>query len=343
LAQRQKRYRPDAETGEKGDSDMFEKVREAAKRLEGIAHKTPVMTSTLLNERTGNQLFLKCENFQRTGAFKIRGAYNAICLLSPEAKKKGVITFSSGNHAMATALTGRLLNVKVTVVMPADAPAVKMSATKGYGATVITYDRLTGSREEIAKELVGKHGYTLVPPFDSEDIIAGQGTAAKELIESVGELDYVFAPCGGGGLLSGSAISARHLLPSCKVIGVEPEMADDATRSFKSGKLQSIGTTDTVADGLRTPMLGNITFPLIRKYVDDMVTVSEQEIISTMYYLWTRLKIVVEPSGAVGLAAIFHKKLPVTGKKAGFILSGGNVDVRTAPELFAGFIGADLV
>ncbi len=314
---------------------MFDKVLAAARRLEGVAHRTPVMTSRLLNEVTGNEVYLKCENFQRMGAFKFRGGYNAVSALSQAARERGVITFSSGNHAQAVALSGKLLGVATTVIMPSDAPAVKFAATEGYGATVVKYDKETTSRDKLAEEMVARYGYTLIPPYDHEEVVAGQGTAAKELIEDTGSLDYVLAPCGGGGLLSGTAVSAKHLLPACRVIGAEPALADDATRSFKSGELQTVHNPPTVADGLRTPSLGKVTFPLVRRYVDDMVTVSEEEIISTMYYLWTRLKIVVEPSGAVSLAPLFHRKLPIAGKRVGVILSGGNVDVREAGRLFA--------
>lgn len=313
---------------------MFDKVLAAAQRIEGVAHRTPVMTSRLLNEVTGNAVFLKCENFQRMGAFKFRGAYNAVSALSPADRARGVLTYSSGNHAQAIALTGKLLGVATIVIMPSDAPAVKFAATQGYGATVVRYDKETTTREKVAAELTAKYGYTLIPPFDHEEVVAGQGTAAKELIEDIGSLDYVFSPCGGGGLLSGTAVSTKSLLPACRVIGVEPELADDAVRSFKSGELQTVHNPPTIADGLRTPSLGKITFPLVRKYVDDMVTVSEEEIISTMYYLWTRLKIVVEPSGAVSLAPLFHRKLPLAGQRVGVILSGGNVDVREVGKLF---------
>lgn len=315
---------------------MFDKVLAAARRLEGIAHRTPILTSRLLNEVTGNTIYLKCENFQRMGAFKFRGAYNAISALTPAARQRGIITYSSGNHAQAVALTGKLLGVPTTVIMPSDAPSVKFAATKAYGAEVIGYDKEKTSRETVARELVAQHGYTLIPPFDHEEVVAGQGTAAKELIEEVGNLDYVFAPCGGGGLLSGTAVSVKHLSPACRVYGVEPELADDAVRSFKTGVLQSVHNPSTIADGLRTPALGKVTFPLVQKYVDDMITVSEEEIIRTMYYLWTRLKIVVEPSGAVSLAPLLCRKLPIAGRRAGIILSGGNVDVRLAGEIFAG-------
>ncbi|MHC1745794.1 MAG: threo-3-hydroxy-L-aspartate ammonia-lyase [Negativicutes bacterium] len=315
---------------------MFEKILAAAQRLDGIAHKTPVMTSRLLNEKTGNNIFLKCENFQRMGAFKFRGAYNAICCLDAAARKRGVVTFSSGNHAQAIALAGRLMNVATTVIVPQDAPVVKLAAAKEYGATIVLYDRAVMSREKVAQELIAEHGFALIPPFDHEDVIAGQGTAARELIEEVGDIDYLFVQCGGGGLLSGSAVSAKHMLPDCKVYGVEPELADDATRSFKTGVLQSVENPPTIADGLRTASLGKYTFPLIRRYVDDMVTVSDMETLRTMYFLWTRLKIIVEPSGAVSLAPLFARNLPLRGQKIGVILSGGNVDVRQAGQLFDG-------
>lgn len=315
---------------------MYQKILAAAERLAGVAHRTPVLTSRLLDEHTGNRVFLKCENFQRIGAFKFRGAYNAISCLPEEARRRGVVTYSSGNHAQAIALAGKLLGVSTTVVVPSDAPSVKLAACKRYGATIVTYDRKKVAREAVAAELVAKYGLTLIPPYDHEDVVAGQGTAAKELLEDVGELDYLLVPCGGGGLLSGSAVSAKNIVPGCRVIGVEPELADDATRSFKTGVLHEVHDPPTIADGLRTKSLGSVTFPLVRRYVDDMVTVSEEEIVSTMYFLWTRLKIVVEPSGAVGLAPLFHRKLPIEGKRVGVIISGGNVDVRGVSQLFSG-------
>lgn len=314
---------------------LYAGVLSAVERLAGIAHHTPVLTSRSLDEVTGNTVFLKCENFQRMGAFKFRGAYNAISRLAPEAAARGVITFSSGNHAQAVALAGRLLGIKTTVIMPADAPAVKLAATLRYGANVVTYDRGTTNREALTDQLIAEHGYTLVPPFNHPDVIAGQGTAARELIDEVFSLDALLVPCGGGGLLSGCAVYTRHALPACRIIGVEPETADDATRSFKSGTLQTVRNPQTIADGLRTESLGSITFPTIQKNVDDMVTVSDRDIIETMYYLWTRMKIVVEPSGATALAPLFKRKLPLEGKRIGVILSGGNVDVRQAGEFFA--------
>lgn len=305
---------------------MYEKIEEAAKRIAGAAHQTPVITSRLLDECTGNSVYLKCENFQRAGAFKFRGAYNALAKLAPPEKARGVVTYSSGNHAQAIALAGQLLGVPRTVIAPKDAPAVKLQAAESYGAVIVLYDRSKESREEIAQRYVDKEGLKLIPPFDHEDIIAGQGTAAKELIEETGALDYLFVQCGGGGLLSGCAVAAKHLLPACKVYGVEPELADDAVRSFRSGILHRVDNPPTIADGLRTPQLGRLTFPLILRYVDDMISVSEEEIINTMRYLWTRTKIVVEPSGAVSLAPLLHHKLPIKGKRIGVILSGGNVE-----------------
>lgn len=315
---------------------MYREVLAAEKRLAGVAHQTPVLTSSLLNRHTGNEIYLKCENLQRIGAFKFRGAYNAVSCLTDEQKRQGVVTFSSGNHAQATALACQLQGIKAVVIMPVDAPAVKLAATSGYGAEIVTYDKNSESREQIAQELIKKHGYTLIPPFNHPQVIGGQGTAAKELIDEIGALDYLFVQCGGGGLLSGCAVIAKYLLPDCQVIGVEPELGDDATRSFKTGVLQTVHNPATIADGLRTACLGDITFPLIREYVDDMVTVPEQAILDTMYYLWTRLKIIAEPSGAVSLAPLFTKSLPLRNKKIGVIISGGNVDVRLANQFFAG-------
>ena len=315
---------------------LYQGVLDAVDRLAGVAHRTPVLTSRSLDEVTGNTVFLKCENFQRMGAFKFRGAYNAISRLSPELAARGVVTYSSGNHAQAVALAGRLLGIKTAVVMPADAPAVKLSATRKYGADVVTYDRETMNRETMTSQLIAEHGYTLIPPFDHPDVIAGQGTAARELIDEVYSLDMLLVPCGGGGLLSGCAVYTRRTLPACRIIGVEPETADDATRSFRTGTLQKVHNPKTVADGLRTESLGAITFPAIRENVDDMVTVSDADILDTMYYLWTRMKIVVEPSGATALAPLFKGHLPVRGKRVGVVISVGNGDVRLAGELFGG-------
>ena len=313
----------------------YEDVVAAAERIRGVAHWTPVLTSRTLDERLHAAVFLKGENLQRMGAFKFRGAYNAIARLDPEARKRGVLAFSSGNHAQAVALACRLLGIEATVVMPDDAPAAKRGATLGYGARVVSYDRATQDREEVARGLQKEGGATLVPPYDHRDVIAGQGTAAKELIETVGPLDLLLVPCGGGGLLSGSALAAKRLSRGCRVIGVEPERADDATRSFKTGVLHTVNDPQTIADGARTPSLGTLTFPLVREYVDDMVTVSDDDLVHTMRFLWERMKVVVEPTGALGLAAAYRGRVEVAGKRVGAILSGGNVDLTAALALFA--------
>jgi threo-3-hydroxy-L-aspartate ammonia-lyase len=305
----------------------YEDVAAAARRLRGIAHRTPVHTSATVVERTGARVFFKCENLQRMGAFKFRGAYNALACLSADQRARGVLTYSSGNHGQAVALAGRLLGAPTTVVMPADAPAVKIEATRGYGGDVVLYDRRGGpTREEIGARLAAERGLIVIPPFDHPDVVAGQGTAAAELFDEVGPLDLLLAPCGGGGLLSGSGIAARALSPSCRVVGVEPANADDATRSFRTRVLQTVSNPDTIADGVRTPSLGRITFPLVLQYVDDMVTVSEQAIVAATLFLWNRLKLVVEPTGAVAAAALLDGVVLARGQRVGVILSGGNVD-----------------
>ena len=308
-------------------------VHAAAERLRGVAHRTPVHTSRTLDGMTGARVFLKCENFQRGGAFKFRGAYNAISLLSDEERARGVLTFSSGNHAQAVALTGRLLGIPIVVVMPDNAPAAKIAGTRGYGAEVILYDPAGRDRQEIAAELQRERGMAVIPPYDHAGVVAGQGTAALELMEEVGPLDALFVPCGGGGLLSGSALAARDFAPECRVIGVEPELADDATRSFRTGQLATVRNPPTVADGLRTPSLGQITFPLVRANVAQMRTVSEEAIVEAMRFLWTRAKLVVEPSGAVPLAALLGAGDEFRELRVGVILSGGNVDLAAACEL----------
>jgi threo-3-hydroxy-L-aspartate ammonia-lyase len=303
--------------------DLFGKVQDAAGRLRGVSHVTPIMTSRTLNECVGAEVFLKCENFQRIGAFKFRGAFNAMSQLSADERRRGVITFSSGNHAQAVALVGRLLGIATRVVMPMDAPVIKREATEAYGAEVLLYDPKTRSREDIAKELQQQHGYAMIPPFDHIDIVSGQGTAALELCGQAGGLDVLLVPCGGGGLLSGCAIAAKGLNAKCRVIGVEPEVADDAARSFYSGSLQTVHNPPTIADGTRTPSLGKLTFPLVRKFVDGMQTVSEEAIKEAVRVLFYRLKLVVEPSGALGLAR----------GRVGVILSGGNIDGPTMREI----------
>jgi threonine dehydratase len=313
----------------------FARVLEAATRLNGAANVTPVMTSRSLNERVGAEVFLKCENFQRIGAFKFRGAYNAMSRLTPEERARGVLTFSSGNHAQAVALTGRLLGIATTVVMPQDAPVIKREATHAYGARVILYDPRQRSREEIARELQQQQGFSLIPPYDHIDVVAGQGTAALELCRQAAGIDHLLVPCGGGGLLSGCAVAARGMNPNCAVIGVEPELADDATRSFYSGTLQTVNNPATIADGTRTPSLGKITFPLVRAYVKEMRTVSEEAIMEAVRVLFYRLKLVVEPSGALGLAALLSGRVSVQGR-VGVILSGGNIDGPTMTRILAG-------
>jgi threo-3-hydroxy-L-aspartate ammonia-lyase len=307
----------------------------AAQRLAGVAHKTPVMTSQTVNQLTQSQVFFKCENFQRTGSFKFRGAYNALAQLDAEHRSAGVVAFSSGNHAQALALAGKLLDIPVTIVMPDDAPQVKQVATRGYGAEIVFYDRATASREAIAQELATTRNLTLIPPFDYAPVIAGQGTAALELIEEVGTLDALFVCVGGGGLLAGSAIVTRSLLPKCQIIGVEPKNADDATRSFNSGKLQRVENAKTIADGARSPCLGALNFPIILANVDDMITVSDAAIVRSMRYLWERLKIVVEPTGALAATALLEGVIAMPGSRIGVIISGGNVDLQAAAKLFA--------
>jgi threonine dehydratase len=312
---------------------IYADVAAAAGRIAGVAYRTPVMTSRTVDARTGAKVFFKCENFQRMGAFKFRGAYNALSNLEDARRRAGVVAFSSGNHAQAVALAGRLLGIPATIVMPSNAPAVKLDATKGYGAEVVTYDPRTQDREQIAHSLADNRGLTVIPPFDHPHIVAGQGTAAQELIEDVGALDYLLVPCGGGGLISGCAIAANHLSPGIKVVGVEPVAGDDVTRSFKSGTLQSVHNPDTIADGARTSSAGAVTFPLILRHVHEMLTVTDAELARAMFYIWERMKIVVEPTGALGAAALFEGKLGARGKRVGIIVSGGNVDFKSVAKL----------
>ena len=307
---------------------MFEDLLAAQKRLRGVSNVTPVLSSRTVNRLIGAEAFFKCENFQRAGAFKFRGAFNSISQLSDEEKARGVLTYSSGNHAQAVALVGQMLDVQTTIVMPNNAPVTKRTATEEYGATIVEYDPDQADREGLAKQLEAAHGYTLIPPFNHKQVVAGQGTAALELIEEVGELDALLVPCGGGGLLSGSAISAKRMSPNCRVIGIEPEVADDATKSFHTKKLHTVRNPPTIADGTRTTSLGSITFPLVLEYVDDMRTVSEVAIVEAAKFLFYRMKLVVEPSGALGLAALLSRAVEPKGR-VGIILSGGNVDGGT--------------
>lgn len=311
----------------------YEDVADAARRLAGVARRTPVMTSRTLDERLGATLYLKCENLQRMGAFKFRGAYNAIANLTQEERQRGILTYSSGNHGQAVALACRLLGASAVVIMPRNATAVKRCAVEGYGARVVEYDPATQRREDVAEELRKDADPILIPPFNHEHVIAGQGTAARELLDDVKDLDVLLVPCGGGGLLSGSAISAKRLQPECRVIGIEPELGDDATRSFFSGSLQTVQNPPTIADGARTSSLGTLTFPLVRQYVAHMATVSDDQLVEAMRFLWERMKLVVEPTGALGLAGALSGRIDVAGKRVGVILSGGNVDLETALEL----------
>ena len=302
-------------------------VERAAARIAGAAHRTPVMTSRTVDERLGATVFFKCENFQRVGAFKFRGAFNAIAALDEARRREGVVAFSSGNHAQAMALAGRLQNAPVTIVMPSDAPAAKMAATRGYGAEVVVYDRYRDDREVIGRRLAEERGLALIPPYDHADVIAGQGTAAKELIEEVGQLDLLLVCLGGGGLLAGSALSAAALSPGCTIIGVEPEAGNDGQRSFRSGEIVHIDVPRTIADGAQTQHLGHLTFPIIRRLVADIVTVPDAALIAAMRFFAERMRIVVEPTGCLAAAAAFSGAADVRGKRIGVIVSGGNVDM----------------
>jgi threo-3-hydroxy-L-aspartate ammonia-lyase len=305
----------------------FADIESAARQIAGIAHRTSIVTSRTVNARTGAEVFFKCENLQRAGAFKFRGAYNALSRLTPDERRRGVVTFSSGNHAQAIALAGQVLDIPRVIVMPSDAPSVKRHATEGYGGEVVIYDRDREDREAIGRRLASERGLTLVPPFDHAHIIAGQGTAALELLNDVGSLDYLFAPCGGGGLLSGTAIAAATLSPGCRVVGVEPAAGDDAARSFRTKTIQTVDNPQTIADGARTPSIGKLTFALILRHVHDIITVDDAALLRTMFYLWERVKLVVEPTGALGAAAALEGLVDVRGKRVGVVLSGGNVDL----------------
>lgn len=305
----------------------YEDIIQAHQRIAGFALKTPVLTSSTANEQTGAQLFFKCENFQHMGAFKFRGAYNALVKLAPEQQAKGVIAFSSGNHAQAIALSARKLGIRAVIVMPKDAPAAKIAATRGYGGEVVLYDRYLEDREAISRQLAQEQGLTLIPPYDHPDVMAGQGTAAKELFEEVGELDVLLVPLGGGGLLSGCATVAKALYPNCQVIGLEPAAGNDGQQSFRSGKIVKIDTPVTIADGAQTPALGHYTFPVIQERVDNILTATDDQLISAMKFFTSRMKIVVEPTGCLGAAVAFSDELDLRGKRVGVIISGGNVDL----------------
>jgi threonine dehydratase len=316
------------------ESVTFADVEDAAARVAGRAHRTPVATSRTLDARLSCRLFFKCENLQRAGAFKFRGAFNAMSQLDAAARRRGVLAYSSGNHAQAVALAGRELGIATTIIMPSDAPLVKQDATRGYGGDVVLYDRAVITREALAARLGSERGLTIVPPYDHPHIVAGQGTAARELIEEAGPLDLLLVPCGGGGLLSGSAIAAAAMSPACRVVGVEPAAADDAARSFRTGELHTVHNPDTIADGARTPSLGAITFPLIQRYVHDIVTVTDAMLIDTMRVVWERMKLVVEPTGVLGAAAALGDVVEVRDRRVGVILSGGNVELAKVSEWF---------
>ncbi len=313
----------------------YDDVVAASGRLLGHAHRTPVMTSRTANDEFGADVFFKCENLQRTGAFKFRGAFNALSKFDERQRRAGVVTFSSGNHAQAIALSARLLGMPASIVMPEDAPQAKVAATRGYGATIILYDRYRDDREQIGRDLAEKNGLTLIPPYDHPDVMAGQGTAAKELFEEVGPLDALFVCLGGGGLLSGSALSTRALAPHCKLYGVEPEAGNDGQQSFRSGSIVHIATPQTIADGAQTQHLGEHTFPIIRRDVDDVLTVTDPELVDSMRFLATRMKLVVEPTGCLGFAAARAMKDQLRGQRVGILLSGGNVDLARLASLLA--------
>lgn len=311
----------------------YEDVAAAARRIEGHAHRTPVLRSATADARAGAQLFFKCENFQRMGAFKFRGAFNALARFTPGQKRAGVIAFSSGNHAQAIALAARLLEIPAVILMPLDAPRAKLEATRGYGAEVIPFDRYKVDREALTKEIAAQRGMTLVPPFDHPDVIAGQGTAARELIEEAGPLDVLFTPLGGGGLLSGSALAARALAPGCRIYGVEPEAGNDGQQSFRKGEIVEIPVPRTIADGAQTQHLGRCTFGIIRRDVTDVLTATDEQLVACMRFFAERMKMIVEPTGCLGFAGALHGGIDIRGQRVGIVLSGGNVDLARFAQL----------
>lgn len=312
---------------------QFSEVEKAAARIKGVAHRTPVLTSRTADSMARAQLHFKCENFQRIGAFKFRGAYNALSKFSDAQRQAGVVTFSSGNHAQAIALSASLLGMAAAIIMPKDAPALKVAATKGYGAEVILYDRYTENREEIGRRLAQERGMTLIPPYDHPDVICGQGTAVMELIEEVGQLDVLLVCLGGGGLLAGSALAAAAMSPNCRIIGVEPEAGNDGQQSLRSGAVVHIAVPDTIADGAMVTHIGDHNFEVIKREVDDIVTVTDAQLVETMKFFAERMKMIVEPTGCLGAAAALHGVVPVEGKKVGIVISGGNVDLARFARL----------
>jgi threonine dehydratase len=313
----------------------YSDVAAAAQRLQGVAHRTPVATSREADALSGAKVFFKCENLQRVGAFKFRGAYNAVSLIPDAEKSRGVVTHSSGNHAQAIALSAQLAGIPAVIVMPNDAPASKLAATRGYGAEIVIYDRDTENREQIAAAIAQERGMTLIPPYDHPHVVAGQGTAAKELIEDAGPLDYLFVCLGGGGLLSGCAIAAGKLAPDCKVIGVEPEAGNDGQQSFRAKSIVEIAVPATIADGARTTHVGEVNLPIMLSYVHDVITVSDAELVSAMRFFAARMKMVVEPTGCLAAAAVLERKLDISGKRVGVIISGGNVDLAVLAKFLA--------
>ena len=309
-------------------TSTYQDVIAAAERLEGFAHRTPVFTSRTLDAETGAQVFIKCENLQRGGSFKFRGAFNALSQFDAQQRQAGVVAFSSGNHAQGIALAASLLGIPATLVMPTDAPAAKVAATRGYGASVVLYDRFSEDREQIGRTLAAEHGLTLIPPYEHPDVLAGQGTAAKELLEFTGPLDALFVGLGGGGMLSGTALSTRALAPDCLLYGVEPEAGNDGQRSFRSGSIVHIDTPTTIADGAQTQHLGNCTFPIIRDKVNDILTVTDAQLVAEMKFFMQRMKMVVEPTGCLGLAALRQLGERFKGQRVGIIVTGGNVDIE---------------
>jgi threonine dehydratase len=315
------------------DGITLNDIREAARRIAPVAKRTPVMTSRLFNQRAGVEAFFKCENFQTVGAFKIRGAANLIFSLGEAERARGVVAFSSGNHAQATAFAARHVGTPATIVMPTDAPRSKLEATRAYGAHIVHYDRLRDDRAAIGERIARETGAVLVPPFDHPKIIAGQGTAALELLEDQPGLDALVVCVGGGGLLAGCATAAKALRPDIRVFGAVPERANDTWQSLRAGRIIEIPPPDTIADGLRPPAPGKLTFPVIQRLVEDILLVSEEQIRETTKYLMTRMKMVVEPSGAVGAAAVLYGKLPQEIRRPGILVSGGNVDWETLAAL----------
>ena len=313
----------------------FMAVEHAAARLERVAHRTPVLTSTSANELSCAQLYFKCENLQRAGAFKFRGAYNAIAALSSAQRERGVVTYSSGNHAQAIALAGRLQNVSTTIIMPTDAPEIKVRATRGYGGNILTYDRYTENREAIGSRIAAERGLTLIPPYDHPDVIAGQGTAAKELLEETGPLDALFVCLGGGGLLAGSALSCQALAPRCRIIGVEPEAGNDGQQSLRAGHVIEIPVPHSIADGAVVTHVGAYNFPIIQRYVTDIVTVPDDALVAAMKFFAERMKIIVEPTGCLAAAAVMSCSHHSPGERIGVLLSGGNVDLTRFARLIA--------